>query len=136
MDDEIYDAGTFPILGINPNERMTSLQKYEQSLTPEERKTYYALRSKKAAESRKTNAIYAKHIKQACRALSSGTFDVFDDGTELTGGDILALNLFERAKSDDKSLALYVKLTGDVKEDEEKTESPYEDFIKGVQIKF
>lgn len=118
---------------VEVKEKRDNLSGYIQGLSEEERASFYAMRARKASQTRKENNRYAKAIQKACQALSEGEFNTVD-GVNMTGAEILAINCFERAKYSDKSLQTFIRLTGDYNGKEEEEENSYEKFIEDTKV--
>lgn len=114
----------------SPNQNLTE----KEALKANNQRAVNALRYQKAGATHRARSQYKKGLKQSLQALVDGTYCTLTDGTELTGGDIIALGIFARAMESDKSAKLLANITGDLKESEE-TENSYEGFIKNVRVK-
>lgn len=118
---------------IESENKVNRINNYIEGLNEEQRASFYAMRTAKAVETRKKNYKYKKELQKACQALSEGEFNV-GDGNRMTGAEILAINCFERAKYDDKSLQTFMRLTGDFNTKEEEEGNSYEKFIEDTKV--
>lgn len=118
----------------NPNLKPTT---FEDSVECDEihKRAINALRFQKASATRKANTKYKKAISKSLQALANGTYCTLTDGTELTGADVIALGIFERATVNDKSAKLLMEATGDLSSKEENSDTSYESFLDNVRIK-
>lgn len=121
---------------LNPTsiEELEELEGEERHLDIQ-RRSFNALRVEKANATRKGRNKYKKNVQNAVQALLSGTYCALKDGTEITGAEIVAINLFERAMYKDESAKVLLKVSGDLN-DKEQEQSSYEEFIKDVTPTF
>lgn len=116
-------------IAISEIDELDSVQIKEKALK--------ALRIQRAKETRKANTQVKRSISRACKTLLNGTFCTLEDGEAITCAEILAINLLERAMSNDKSLALLGKLSGDLSEkDDTESGNNIEEVLKIAKIKF
>lgn len=92
-----------------------------------------ALRTNKTRSAR---ANYKKGVQNATKALLDGTYCALTDGSVMSGAEIIAVNIFQRALYSDDSAKLLLKLSGDLDTKEQSEGASYEDFIKNVKPQF
>lgn len=115
----------------NPN---PNLKEKDLSVIDNQR-SINVLRYQKGKATKKGRSQYKKGLKNSLQCLVDSVYCSLEDGTELTGGDIIAMALFERATQSDKAAKLVATITGDLNESSNEEEN-YEGFIKNVGIKF
>lgn len=119
----------------NPNFKPTIFDESTMDYDEVQKRAINALRYQKASATRKATTKYKKAISKSLQALADGTYCTLTDGTVLTGADVIALGIFERATSNDKSAKLLMEATGDLSSKEESNETSYESFLENVRIK-
>ena len=110
-----------------------------ENLTFEERKSEVSKRSVatlKANQTKKARSKYKKGVQNAVQALMDGTYCTLKDGSVISGAEIIALQLFERAIHSDDSAKLLLKLSGDLNDKDQAETNSYEEFIKNVTPQF
>lgn len=90
----------------------------------------------KANRTKKSRAKYKKGVQEATKALLDGTYCALTDGSVMSGAEIIAVNIFQRALYSDDSAKLLLKLSGDLDTKEQDESASYEDFIKNVKPQF
>ncbi len=115
----------------NPN---PNLKEKDLSIIDNQR-SINVLRYQKGKATKKGRSQYKKGLKNSLQCLVDSVYCSLEDGTELTGGDIIAMALFERATQSDKAAKLVATITGDLNESSNEEEN-YEGFIENVGIKF
>jgi hypothetical protein len=108
---------------------------YEKRHLDTQKRSFNALRVEKAVATRKARTKYKKNVQGAVQALLNGTYCALTDGTEITGAEMVAINLFERSLYKDESAKLLLKVSGDLNANEAE-ETSYEEFIKDVTPTF
>jgi hypothetical protein len=107
-------------------------QKYEEV----QKRTYNTLKGQKIAQTRKGRSQYQKSVQRATQALLDGNYCTLEDGGVISGAEIIAMNLFQRAVHSDESARLLLKVSGDLDGKETGEKSSYEEFIKDVSASF
>lgn len=133
VDSPVLDTSNSNLTPISLEE-LEAMDGVERHYDIQER-SFNALRYEKASETRKGRTKYKKGVQNAVQALLNGTYCSLTDGTQISGAEIIAINLFERAMDRDESAKLLLKVSGDLNDKEEQTNS-YEEFIKNVGSQF